>query len=140
MPRPRTARSPLRQRRRGVWLRNSAYSLLDSFAVLLIDHDFSHQSAKVLGVVGQMVEICGVQEVGARRNTCTIENYIQGLAATQSDRIGGDVEVVSRLIAQQLRVEADQLHGNSNGSQSLIFGNIEVGNAQQGFLSLFKCD
>jgi len=45
---------------------------LSSWSLSLVDPHFGHQTAEVLGVVGQVVEVGGVEVVGARRNTAGI--------------------------------------------------------------------
>src|SRR6266478_196781 len=98
-------------------------------ALLRRYYNFSHQPAEVLGVVRQMVKLWCVEEVHTGGNPGAVENHIQRLAAAQSDRVGCDVEVIACLVAQQLGVEANQLHGNAYGRQCLVFLNVQVGNA-----------
>src|SRR5215469_15746096 len=64
-------------------------------AALLIDMDFRHQPTEVLGIVGQVIKIWGVEIVGARGNACAVENHVQRLAATQGNRVGVVIEVVA---------------------------------------------
>src|SRR5207253_8264340 len=97
---------------------------------------FCHQAAEVLGVVRQVVKVGGVKEVGARGNTGTIQNHIQRLSAAERDRVGRDVHIVAGLIAQQLCVEAHQLHRNTKGSKCLVLGDVQISDAQQRTLRL----
>src|SRR3974390_3553423 len=48
-------------------------------------HYFGHQPAEVLGVVGQMIELRGVEEIGARRHAGAVDDHIEGFAAAQGD-------------------------------------------------------
>src|SRR6202051_4126956 len=68
-------------------------------AALLIDTDFSHQPAKVLGIVRQMVELRGikVEHAAGRILRCIpgIQNHVERLATRQRYRVGVVVQVVS---------------------------------------------
>src|SRR5713226_8385142 len=87
-----------------------------------------------------MVEIGRVEIKHAIRGLFSriagIQNHVQRLSARQSDRVRVVVEVVSRLISQQLGVVPDDVHRNTERSQRLILGNVQIGNAQQ---RLFAC-
>src|SRR5467141_3444230 len=88
-------------------------SLLALISALLVDMDFGHEPAEILGVVGQVVEIGGVKiKHLARRVTGGIQDHIERLAASQRDRVGVIVQIVSRLIPQQLGVVTDNVHPN----------------------------
>src|ERR1700752_1093345 len=87
-------------------------------AALLIDMDLGHQPAEVLGVVGEVVEIGGVEkEHLALRVARRVQNHVEGFATTQSDRVSCVVKVVSRLIPKQLGVVPDDLHWNPQGGE-----------------------
>src|SRR3981189_2856489 len=68
-------------------------------AALLIDMDFGHEPAEILGVVGQVVELRGIEIVCPRRNrsgagtgravdSACIQNHVERLTASQRDRVG----------------------------------------------------
>src|ERR1700739_1585586 len=95
-------------------------------AFLRDDYDFSHQAAKVFGVVRQVVELWRVQEIGARRYTGAVDDHIEGLTAAERDGVRLDVKVVPRLVAQYLGVEAHQQHRNANRRERLVFQNVQV--------------
>src|SRR5882762_5090437 len=101
----------------------------------LLNNYFRHQTAEVLGVVRQVVKVRRVEEISARGNIGAVENRIQRLPAPQGDRVGFDIEVVPRLIPQQLGVKAHHLHGNPKRRQSLVLGNVQVRNPEQGALA-----
>src|SRR5919108_6051950 len=99
-------------------------------AALLIDMDLGHEPAKILSVVGQVVEIRGVEVIDTcryrRRARCprymtrvraSVQNDVERLAAAERDRVRVVVHVVPRLIAQELGVEANHGHGNSERGQ-----------------------
>src|SRR5579864_6031293 len=67
-------------------------------AALLINVDFGHQAAEVLCVVGKVIKIRGVKVIGTLGHSGGVENDVERLTSPQRDRIGGVVEVVSRLI------------------------------------------
>src|ERR1700730_9380082 len=67
-------------------------------AALLVDMDFCHEPTEVLRVIGEVVKIGGVEiEHLARGIPRGIQNHVERLAASQRDRVGGVIEVVSRL-------------------------------------------
>src|SRR5882762_10720656 len=101
----------------------------------LLNNYFRHQTAEVLGVVRQVVKVRRVEEISARGNIGAVENRIQRLPAPQGDRVGFDIEVVPRLIPQQLGVKAHQFHGNPKRRQSLVLGDVQVRNSEQGSLT-----
>src|SRR5882762_6025845 len=80
-------------------------------AALLVDMNFGHEPAEIFGVVGKVVEIGGVEIIcphgdrrgaaGSGSDEAGIENRVQRLSATQSDRVGVVIHVVSGLIPQQ---------------------------------------
>src|SRR5882762_10199880 len=74
-------------------------------AALLLDDDFSHQPTKVLGIVGQMVKLGGVEVIGARGHAVGIQNHIERFATTQGDRVGEVSRIVASQVTQQARVD-----------------------------------
>src|SRR5438105_10583055 len=62
-----------------------------------------------------------------------VQNHIQRLATTERNRVGVILQVVPRLIPQNLGVEANDLHRNPQRRQCLILGNVQVSDAQEGF-------
>src|ERR1700751_4103528 len=103
--------------------------------------NFGHQSAEVLRVVRKVIQIWGVEVVDVTRlvgspvgpGDAGVEDYIQRLSTRQRDGIGRVIQVVAGLISQQLGVVTDDLHRNAEGGKRLIFGDIQIGDAQQGF-------
>src|SRR5437763_10942473 len=108
--------------------------------------NFGHEPTEVFLVVGQVVEIGGEEIEHAARwikgcrtaggsATCIsgVQNHIQRLATTERNRVGVILQVVPRLIPQNLGVEANDLHRNPQRRQCLILGNVQVSDAQEGF-------
>src|SRR5438309_5176151 len=100
-------------------------------ALLVGDHDFGHKASEVLGVVREVIEVGCVQEISAGGNTGGIKDRIERFAATEGDGVGSYEEIVPCLIAQQLCVEANNRHRDTERLQGLILSHVEVGNAQQ---------
>src|SRR5882757_2624147 len=66
---------------------------------LLLDYDLGHHAAEVFGVIRQVIQVGGVEEVGSGGNACGavatgiagragIENYVGRLPTTHGDGIG----------------------------------------------------
>src|ERR1041384_4609041 len=102
--------------------------------------DLGHQPAEILRVVGQVVEVGGIEIVRACRNISGIENDVERLAAAQRNRVRRVVQVVSSLVSQKLGVVTDNLHSNAHGSQRLIFRNVQAGYPQKRLLALLEVD
>src|ERR1700693_1435273 len=85
-----------------------------------------------------MIELWRVEEVGTGGHAGAVENHVEGLAAAQGDRVRRDVEVVARLVTQDLGVEANQQHRDADGRQGLVFLNVEVRNAQRCSLPAYR--
>src|SRR5437588_11285204 len=112
------------------------------FPCLLITGSLGHEPAEIFGDVRQVVEIGGVEIVCPRGNrrgagatdgsdSAGIENHVERLATAQRDRGGVVVQVVSRLVPQQLGVIPEDVHRNPQRGQGLIFRNVQVGNTQK---------
>src|SRR5215468_973143 len=74
---------------------------INRMAALLLDVDLGHQSTKVLGVVRQVIEICGV-EVKSLASLVSrgVQDHVDGLTTPQSDRVSHVIEIVSSCVAQ----------------------------------------
>src|ERR1700756_1036651 len=80
------------------------FMFITLIAALLIDPDFRHKSAEILGIVGQMIEIRGVEVIHVTRvvlvGVAGIQDHVQRLTTSQRDRIGFVIEIIARLISQ----------------------------------------
>src|SRR5512139_1938843 len=77
-------------------------SILLELAAASVDDDLRHHSPVVLGVVAEVVEVGGVQEVGARGDAGGVDDHVSRLAAAQGDRAGVVVEVRAARAAQDV--------------------------------------
>src|SRR5579859_6753028 len=80
---------------------NTEFRLIWFIVALLVDVDLGHKPAKILGIVGKVIQVRGVEIEHAARwikaLVAGIENHVQRFASAESDRIGAVIQVVSFL-------------------------------------------
>src|ERR1700730_15407509 len=105
--------------------------LMDRLLASGADDDFGHHSPEILGVIAQVVEVRGVDEVGARRDGRGVEQDVHTLSSGEREGPGRVRGVEPAGSTEQLRSLPDDAHGNAEHRHRVERFGRQAGDAEE---------